>query len=220
MACNQSTSFCIDHEWEELLRGLRMNVPDDWWPGFTGHQLNGGVIAPVDFEIDRNNYFQLEPDKERGAFYAMRYNAVVCFADETHHSFSSFCLPAHALSNPAQEVVVVKTVNNDDNNDDDDKYVTPPPAAHNIQRCLNQQTTINPDLSAFGEEGMADGGPVPRRGRGAAPTPDTARYTMMDDCNDWTKISAANSGRRIDPIPYTGLKNSLVSICVTMRWRG
>ena len=43
--------------------------------------------------------------------------------------------------------------------------------------------------------------------------PDTARHTMTDR-DDWTKISAANLGRRIDPIPYTGLKKIFgVNIC-------
>ena len=53
MACDQSTTFHIDREWAELLKGLRMNVPDNWWDGFTGHKLNGGVIAHIDFGIDR-----------------------------------------------------------------------------------------------------------------------------------------------------------------------
>ena len=93
-----------------------MNVPDNWWDGFTGHKLNGGVIAHVDFGIDRNKYFQLELDGERGAFYPMSYDAVVCYAKEMHHAFLSFCLLAHAVSDPAQEVVVVEeTVDDDDN---------------------------------------------------------------------------------------------------------
>jgi hypothetical protein len=54
-----------------------MNVPDDWWPGFTGHQLNGGVIARANFEINRNNHSQLELDKECGVFYVMRYDAII-----------------------------------------------------------------------------------------------------------------------------------------------
>ena len=82
---------------------------DDWWPGFSGSTLNAGVIARVDLDIDTNNHFQLELDKERGVFYAMRYDAVVRFADETHHSFSSYRLPAHALHNPADDVFVVMT---------------------------------------------------------------------------------------------------------------
>jgi len=77
MACDQSTSFRIDREWASSLKGLRMNVPHDWWDGFTGHKLNGGVIARVDFGIDGNKYFQLELDGERGAYHPMRYDAVM-----------------------------------------------------------------------------------------------------------------------------------------------
>jgi hypothetical protein len=62
----QSTSFAIDREWAASLRGLRMNVPDDWWPGFAGNNLNGGVIAHVDLDIATNNHFQLEPRRKKG----------------------------------------------------------------------------------------------------------------------------------------------------------
>ena len=136
----------------------------------------------------------------------MCYDAVVRYADETHRSFSSFRLPAHAVSNPAQEVVVVETIGDDDNYDvnDDDYFTTPPAAARNKRRRLNKQTTINPDLSEFVEEGTADGGPVPtRRESRAAATPGTATYKMMAR-DDWTKINAENPGRHIEPVPYTG----------------
>ena len=206
MACDQSTSFHIDREWAGSLKGLRMNVPDNWWDGFTGHNLNGGVIARVDFGIDGNKYFQLELDGERGAYYPMHYNAVVRYADKTHRAFSSFHLPAHAVSDPAQEVVVVETVDDNDNDEvDDDDYFTTPPAAARNKRCrLNKQRTINPDLSEFVEEGTAEGGPVPtRRESRAAATPGTATYKMTAR-DDWTKISARSPGRYIKPIPYTG----------------
>ena len=180
----QSTSFAIDREWAASLRGLRMKVPDDWWPGFSGRALNAGAIACVDLDINTNNHFQLELDKERGVFYAMRYDAVVRFADETHRYFSSYRLPAHALRDPADDVFVVETVDDDD--DDDDESVTPPPARNKQRRLAKRQTTINPDLSAFGEEGTADSAIVEegtaddviktaadpiRRGRRAAATP-------------------------------------------------
>ena len=150
----QSTSFAIDREWAASLRGLRMNVPDDWWPGFAGNKLNGGVIARVDFDIATNNHFQLELDNEPGSFYAMRYDAVVRFADETHDSFSSYRLPAHALRDPADDVFVVETVDDDD--DDDDDYFKTPPARNKRRRLTKKQSTINPDLTAFGEDGTAD----------------------------------------------------------------
>ncbi len=186
-----------------------MKAPDDWWPGYLSHALNSGVIACVDLDIDTNNHFQLELDKERGVFYAMRYDAVVCYADKMHCSFSLFCLSAHALSNPANEVIVVETVNKDD--DDDDKYITPPPARNKQCRLQKKQSTINSDSSAFGKEGTADNGIADktvekpdainevvrelrkRRGRRAAAKPGTTQYTLTDP-GDWTKISAANPG--------------------------
>ncbi|KAL3797757.1 hypothetical protein ACHAW5_007544 [Stephanodiscus triporus] len=130
MPCVQSTSLAINREWAALLRGLRMNVPDNWWPGFAGNNLNGGVIARVDLDIVTNNHFQLELDNEPGSFYAMRYDAVA---------------------------IIVEDVNEDD--DDDDDFSTPPPPARN-KRCHLQmkQMTINPDSSMFGKDGTADGG--------------------------------------------------------------
>ena len=131
-----------------------MKVLDDWWPGFSGRALNAGVIARVDLDIEMNNHFQLKLDKEQGVFYAMQYDAVVCFADETHRSFSSYRLPAHALRDPADDVFVVET--NDDDDDEDDEYITPPQARNKRRRLTKKQSTINPDLTAFGEEGTAD----------------------------------------------------------------
>ena len=175
------------------------------------------MIARVNLDIDTNNHFQLELDKERGVFYAMRYDAVVRFADETHRSFSSYRLPAHALRDPADDVFVVETVDDDD--DDDDEYVTPPPARNKRRHLAKRQTTFNPDLSAFGEEGTADSAigkegtaddvietatdPI-RRGRRAAATPAPGQYTMTKP-HHWTMISAANPGRPIELVPYTGV---------------
>jgi hypothetical protein len=92
--------------------------------------VNGGVIACVDLDIATNNHFQLKLDNEPGSFYAMRYDAVLRYADETHRSFSSFCLPAHALSDPANEAVVVEDVDEDD--DDDDDFLTTPPTKDTV----------------------------------------------------------------------------------------
>jgi hypothetical protein len=129
------------------------------WPGFTGKNLNGGMVACVNLDINTNNHFQLKLDNEPGAFYAMRYDAIALYANEMHHLlYSSFCLPAHALSNPAYEEVVVEDVNEDD--DDNDKFLTLAQALN--KKCLLQkkQTTINPDSSMFGEDRMADCGIV------------------------------------------------------------
>jgi hypothetical protein len=39
-----------------------MEVPDNWWPAFSGQALNTGRIAGVDFDIEIENHFQLELD--------------------------------------------------------------------------------------------------------------------------------------------------------------
>ncbi len=103
-----------------------MDVFDNWWPSFSGQTLNAGVIAGVDFDIDTNNHFQLELYLEQGVYYAMRYNAVVSYAFKTHCSYSLFCLPAHALCDPVEDVVVVETVDEDDDNNDNNDFITPP----------------------------------------------------------------------------------------------
>jgi hypothetical protein len=133
MACDQATTFHIDREWAESLKGLRMNVPDNWWDGFTGHKLNGGVIAHIDLESTETNISSLSW-MENAALVTPCDDAVVRYADETHRAFSSFHLPAHAVSDPAQEVVVVEeTVDDDDNEDVDDDidFTTPPASARN-----------------------------------------------------------------------------------------
>jgi hypothetical protein len=147
--------FPIDCKWAALLVGLHMEVPNNWWPAFSGQALNTGRISGVDFDIETENHFQLKLDNEQGVDYAMHYDAAVRFVDEMHCSFSLFCLPSHALRNPVDDVVEVKTVDDDDDNDD--AIMTPP--THN-KRCRlkkRQQTTISPDLHELvGKDGIAD----------------------------------------------------------------
>jgi hypothetical protein len=100
-----------------------MKVPDIWWLAFSGQTLNLGVIALVDLNINTNNHFKLKLDKEQGVYYAMRYDAVIRFANETHHFFSLFCLSAYALRDPADNVVQVETVDDDK---EEDEFTTPP----------------------------------------------------------------------------------------------
>jgi hypothetical protein len=121
MSCN---FIPIHHEWAALLVGLYMEVPNNWWPAFSDQALNAGRIAGVDFNIKTDNRFQFKLDNEQGVYYAMRYVPVVRFADETHHSFSLFCLLSHAICNLVDNDVEVKMVNGDKDNDDD--FVTPP----------------------------------------------------------------------------------------------
>jgi hypothetical protein len=98
----------IDEEWATSLIGLRMQVPNLWWKGFEGAKsLNEGTIVGVDFSAAKLNYFQLELAKEKGAIYAMRYDAVHLYAAAEHRDFWKFRLPRDAPSNPANEDEVI-----------------------------------------------------------------------------------------------------------------
>ncbi len=124
-----STYIPINCKWVALLVGLHMKVPDDWWLSFSYQTLNAGMIAGINFDINTNIHFQLELDKEWCIYYAMCYDAVVCYVNEMHSSSSFFHLPAYALRNPLEDVMEVETVDdgNYDDNDDDD-YITHTPS--------------------------------------------------------------------------------------------
>jgi hypothetical protein len=94
MPCN---FFPFNCKWAALLVGLRMEVSDNWLPAVSGQALNTGRTAGVDRDIKTKYHFQLELDNEQGIYYAMRYDAVVHFAEEMHCSFSLFCLPFQLL---------------------------------------------------------------------------------------------------------------------------
>ena len=98
----------VDEEWAASLIGLRMQVPNLWWKGYEGDEsLNEGSIIGVNFSAAKLKYFQLELTKEKGAIYAMRYDAVHLYADVEHRDFRNFRLPRDAPSNPANEGEVI-----------------------------------------------------------------------------------------------------------------
>ena len=82
----------IDSEWAEALVGLRLNVPNSWWPGLNAF------------------YFEVELDNELGAHYAMLYDSVLLYADEVQPGFSRFRLPVLCPGNPDDEIVRVRVL--------------------------------------------------------------------------------------------------------------
>jgi hypothetical protein len=103
-----------------------MKVPDDCLPGFASWALNAGLIAGIDFDVDRNNHFQLKLHMEQGIYYAMRYDAVVCYTDEMYCSFSLFCLPAYALHDPSDNAIEVERGDKDGDDDDNNEFIPHP----------------------------------------------------------------------------------------------
>jgi hypothetical protein len=98
----------INQEWAGLLTSLCMNVPNSWWAGITSLELNAGAISHLDFNQENECYFQLELDKEKGIYQAMRYDAVLLYADESHPMFAHFHLPYAALADPTNNQVQIQ----------------------------------------------------------------------------------------------------------------
>jgi hypothetical protein len=94
----------IDSEWVEMLVGLRLNIPNKWWPGFRDGRLNQGKIAGITLDSLSSYYFQVELNDEPGVHYAMRYDSVLLYEDDEQPGFSRFCLPLCCPGNPEDEV--------------------------------------------------------------------------------------------------------------------
>jgi hypothetical protein len=100
----------INSEWAEALVGLRLNVPNSWWPGFVDDGLNRGRIAAINLDAPNAFYFEVELDNELGAHYAMRYDSVLLYADEGQPGFSRFRLPMLCPGNPDDEMARVRVL--------------------------------------------------------------------------------------------------------------
>ena len=100
----------IDSEWAEAFVGLRLNVPNSWWPGFVGDGLNRGRNAAINLDAPNSFYFEVELDNELGAHYAMRYDSILLYADEGQPGFSRFRLPMLCPGNPDNEIVRVRVL--------------------------------------------------------------------------------------------------------------
>ena len=99
------TSYAIDPEWGESLVGLRMAVPLSWWLDYTGTELLLGKIAKFDGAAGPS--FLLTVDDEPGDTYAMRYDAVLAYAQVEHPTFGSFRLPDTMPEEPSPDDTVV-----------------------------------------------------------------------------------------------------------------
>jgi hypothetical protein len=100
--------FPIDSEWAETLIGLRLNIPNKWWPGFSDGGINRGKIAAINYDPSSSFYFEVELNNEPGAHYAMRYSSVLLYADDEQPGFSQFCLPSCCPANPDDEIARVR----------------------------------------------------------------------------------------------------------------
>ena len=77
--------------YDASLVSLCMVKPLSCWPGYTGTELSLGKIAK--FDAAASPQFLLAVDDEPGDTYAMRYDAVLVYAQVEHPTFGSFRLP-------------------------------------------------------------------------------------------------------------------------------
>jgi len=99
----------IDSEWAEALVGLRLNVPNSWWP-VAGLRRRRSRIAAINLDAPNAFYFEVELDNELGAHYAMRYDSVLLYADEGQPGFLRFRLPMLCPGNPDDKIVRVRVL--------------------------------------------------------------------------------------------------------------
>ena len=107
MACSIIGHIPINAGWAETLVGLRLNIPNRWWPGYYDGGLNQGLIAAIDFHASSAFYFQVELDDEPGAHYAMHYDSVLLFVDDEQPGFLQYRLPSRCSGNPDDEIARV-----------------------------------------------------------------------------------------------------------------
>jgi hypothetical protein len=100
----------INSEWAEALVGLRLNIPNSWWPGIVDGGLNQGQIAAININALNAYYFKVELNDELRAHYAMRYDSVLLYADKGQPGLSRFCLLMICLGNPDDKVAQVKVL--------------------------------------------------------------------------------------------------------------
>ena len=184
-------SVPINQEWAESLVRLRLDVRDDWWPGYDGDGSNPAVIQHVDFGQTNKRYFQVELDDELGVYYPMRYDAVYLYADENQRGFSRFHLPWHAPRNPDNDTVRIpsrfgRQQRTNDNSGDQT-------ASTALMSDPSLDASSDDRTNDEHESGGSDGEEIKSQ----------TIYTRTDP-SDWTCYKNGEAGRTVDPIPFTG----------------
>jgi hypothetical protein len=107
MPCTVIQHIPINLEWAETLVGLRLNIPNNWWPDFDDGSLNQDHIAVINLNALSLYYFQVELVNEPGAHYAMRYDSVLLYVDKNQPGFLRYCLPPRCPVNPDNKIAQV-----------------------------------------------------------------------------------------------------------------
>ncbi len=97
----------INLEWAELLVGLRLIIPNSWWPAYHNDGLNLGRIAAINLDKPQAYCFQVQLDDDE-YLYRMPYESVLLYVDSDQPGFTKFRLPACCPGNPNNEMVQVR----------------------------------------------------------------------------------------------------------------
>ena len=174
----------IDTEWAQSLVGLRLKIPDHWWPDYDGDTLNPGKIGRVDFTQTNNRYFVFIPnDAEDPGPYYLRYDTIFHYADHNQRNFSSYQLPRHPPPNPDGDEVQVRRqqrIQRSSNDDDDDDGTA--------------STSSLTDSAASSDDDTNDD----------ERDDDVVNAYVRTNPEDWTCLKNGAAGRVADPIPFTG----------------
>jgi hypothetical protein len=208
------SSYTVDPEWGESLVGLRMAVPLSWWPGYTGTELSLGKIAK--FDGTSSPPFLLAVDDEPGDTYAMRYDAVLKYAQVEHPAYGSFRLPDAMPEEPSPDDTVVVRRRGRGRRRGRKRRRVRAPASSPLPRAGVDEVDSDDDEDEDGEAGDDD-----EDGEAGDDDEDDDEVVAGDaldddddadlvvvgrtDAKDWRKVTEANlrSGRSIDRIPYT-----------------
>ena len=98
--------YPIDPEWAASLVGLRLIVPNSWWPDYHDDGLNLGCIVAIDYDAMGTGFFQLQLDGEDYT-YGMNYDSILLYADSKQPGYAGYRLPHHCPANPDIEMVQV-----------------------------------------------------------------------------------------------------------------
>jgi hypothetical protein len=207
------TSYAVDTEWGESLVGLRMAVPLSWWPGYTGTELSLGKIAK--FDGTASPPFLLAVDDEPGDTYAMRYDAVLAYAQVEHPTFGSFRLPDAMPEEPSpDDTVVVRRRGRGRRRRGRKRRRVRAPASSRLPRASDDSSADEVDSdddedddgeATDDDEDDEDEDDDEVVVGDALDADDDEVVVGRTDAKDWKKVTEANlrAGRRIDPIPYT-----------------
>ena len=87
------TSNNVDTEWAESLVGLQLDIPNNWWRGFTGKKIHQGeIVELVKSNKSKECLFSVTV-KGDDDNYNMRYDAIFEYANKKQPFYCDYNLP-------------------------------------------------------------------------------------------------------------------------------